>query len=201
MDPSDETQFFRFLDLPPELRDAIYGFYFKFERSQRINILQWKTNMESSGPDSAITAVCRKIRSESFALHKLNSSKYWRENEWVIGISPKWDFPKEAALLDQCIQTLPSNAHPTTLRFFSEWGWTEGHIFDACALECGQVEWTYRYVDDDGEQGEFKGSTFWLFREIAEMGLRLYAADNPALLDIANCLEAFMEAFVNYAYD
>lgn len=65
---SDRTpsKAFRFLDLPPELKNAIYSCYLEDASPYGIDILATRACL----PDPAITAVCRRVRHEALGLHK-----------------------------------------------------------------------------------------------------------------------------------
>lgn len=93
MAPQAECSVFRFLDLPPELRNRIYYYVFTETSSHELNLLDRPPYYSNS----AITSTSRKIRGESLSLYEQIVTDFWQTHAFYIKLdarkvstNPEW---------------------------------------------------------------------------------------------------------------
>ena len=99
MDPMDweyDSPPFRFLDLPPELRNTIYQYHLQDTHEYQLDITQWKALV----PSPSITAVSRQVRSEILGYYTPALSDFWKNHFWYLELSAslREDDAREAVL-------------------------------------------------------------------------------------------------------
>ncbi|KAK4543944.1 hypothetical protein LTR36_004718 [Oleoguttula mirabilis] len=77
-----EVKVFRFLDLPPELRDEIYSCVFEDHARSDINLL----DVRKALPDRTITLLSHQVRAESAGLYRQACGDFWQEHNFFIPI-------------------------------------------------------------------------------------------------------------------
>ena len=107
----DDTPF-RFLDLPAELRVAIYDFYFEISASNaEMDLLEYRTHL----PPSNVTLVCRQIHGECQGLFDAKRSAFLRDNTFLLTVGSARQEGRATILRD--VRRLPSALRIRKLAF------------------------------------------------------------------------------------
>lgn len=196
------TKQFRFLDLPPELRNRIYNYVFEDTSTTSIELFKYTRHVSKP----TITTVCHQIRLESIGLLREAQRNFWKDHKWIIPFDSKiLNKADRDKLLLEC-DAIPPSARIQHMIFQTEFqrtidGRTVHLNIEAHYEHGGSLEWT---VDADADADEFVNSTF-SFQQIAKMATdhlsertakylwKLQANSN--FLDVKACAEIFCEPF------
>ncbi|KAK4544005.1 hypothetical protein LTR36_004779 [Oleoguttula mirabilis] len=98
--PDDTAEPFRFLDLPPELRNRVYHYVFEGRSQQDIELF---AEAKSFAPHMAVTAVSQQLRTESQGLYVIALKDFWTTHHFYIRIRGQ-ERPRLSDLLSQAKQ-------------------------------------------------------------------------------------------------
>ncbi|KAK5121295.1 hypothetical protein LTR85_005461 [Meristemomyces frigidus] len=84
MASSITTPTFRFMDLPPELRNRIYECAFEFNVDQEIEVF----TARALAPSAALTMTTHQVHKESLQLLREATQRFWSECKFFVDIPP-----------------------------------------------------------------------------------------------------------------
>lgn len=144
---------FRFLDLPPELRNEIYEFYLSDSNNDQhhLEISNWKT----LAPDPAITAVSTQIRSESLGYFTSAFLDFFKNHGWYLDLAIRLrDYGLRERIL-YTLHSLPKSVCIRELQFSIKSfrchrrGWGYPVIMSVSVSETtGKPEWSFRILNN-----------------------------------------------------
>ncbi|KAK5121291.1 hypothetical protein LTR85_005457 [Meristemomyces frigidus] len=76
------ARIFRFLDLPPELRNRIYSMVFEDNKPEEVNLLTVQTALV----EPTITTLCRQVRHESIGLLRRAQSDFHSRHQFFVPV-------------------------------------------------------------------------------------------------------------------
>jgi hypothetical protein len=151
MDPMDweySSPPFRFLDLPPELRNTIYQYYLQDVHDYQLDITKWRGLV----PSPSITAVSRQIRSEALGYYTPALSDIWKNHFWYLELTPslREDDVREAVL--STVHAVPKTACIQELQFSAKkFKYPRRHpisfIMGVTIDGDGKAKWSFRALD------------------------------------------------------
>ena len=103
--PDTTQQIFRFLDLPPQLRNHVYELATDASWYEGVDLRRWRLQ----APPHAITAVSRQVRAESLGIYHEAFRKFCYANSIriVMDISDVLDSQQQSVILKHC-NSMPS---------------------------------------------------------------------------------------------
>ena len=110
MNVESDLKPFRLLDLPPELRNRVYHFALEDTGEHELDLLCTRPYQ----PHRPITAICRKVRSESLGLYQGARAKFFRNHSFHISIDRSME---PARSLARILPKLPRKATVYSLVF------------------------------------------------------------------------------------
>ena len=196
MDPMDweYDSYFRFLDLPPELRNLIYRFYFQDNnQDHQLDISKW----QQLAPSPAIPAVSKQVRSECSGYFTSYFSNFFKTHDWYLQLSAslRQDDVRDALL--STLHAVPKKAPIRELQFSitsfrcGRRGWRLPVIMSVSIDESGKTQWNFRIL---GNPNPFAIVLVraWLdkLNQRAEVyGIKL---TEDGCLCVGNCVQVFM---------
>lgn len=179
----DTEDVFRFLDLPPELRNRVYDFIFEDLAPDIIDIFAAK----AAAPSPAITAVSTQLRNETIELFHEASRIFWTKHQLSLEIGTEiLESECREQLMARCeLLRLPapqqihlrvSNGDAETMRFLKM------HVIGDDSSEKFKTRWTDRLNGGSGRDMDW-----------ARIGQGIEGA-GAAGLDVFRCVRTFCAA-------
>ena len=195
MERTHESATFRFLDLPPELRNRIYSCSFEDDRPHKLNVLEWKSHL----PDYSITEVSSQTRSESLALWKDAKAEVWTSHQWEIRVDSDILEPEAPEELLIACGKVPKAAPIRQLRFVcmpEPEGTTSPCAFKATIDETGEADWQLACYRGEGSKVPLMEIVKnWLSSKASLLKFALKQSKDSENLDVLNCARIFMLLF------
>ena len=133
------SEVFRFLDLPPELRNRIYQHVFENTAQHELDLLHVRPYL----PDSGIALACRQLRNEALSLAAEATEAFWKTHTFTLSFEPNMTHEERLKMFKTHAQ-LPPNAKIYRLAILLA-GKSEHHRYRAMAecIEEENVVWTF----------------------------------------------------------
>ncbi|KAK3708772.1 hypothetical protein LTR37_011293 [Vermiconidia calcicola] len=180
--------FFRFLDLPAELRLQIYDFYFTRNKYPDLDLLQFRYFRSHIIP-SGLTAVCRQIHAETQEIYKQARAEFVHNTVFSLNVSTGEPPPEREAILD-AVRGLPHALHIRQVAFIT---FKNTVRIEAKMLSDGAVEWKVM-IGPSSRHESFKLENKHrmhlrrLQNDLSKDAPKVQSAS--AGLDVSRCLEA-----------
>lgn len=147
---------FRFLDLPPELRNEIYKFYLSDPNIEhhQLEISHWK----SFAPDPSITAVSTQIRSESIGYFHSAFTDFFKNHGWYLELTTSMKADPIRSQILSTLHSLPKAAMIRELQF------SIPSLQCSCGRGRGNPVVISVHIDPASEVDKGPGKPEWAFR-------------------------------------
>jgi hypothetical protein len=186
---------FRFLDLPPELRNLIYQLYLQDNnQDHQLDITKWP----HLAPSSAIIAVSKQVRSESLGYFTTSLSNFFNTHDWYLPLSTSLRQDHERDTLLSTLHAVPKKAAIRELQFSitsfrcSRRGWPIPVVISVSVDdESWKPVWNFRILGNPNAFAIVLVQA-WLdkLNQRAERyGIKLIKG---GVLNVGNCVQVFM---------
>lgn len=187
---------FRFLDLPPEMRNLIYNFVLEDENDYSLNITRWNNFM----PSPAITAVNRQIRSEVLGYYRPAITDVFKNHFWFIQLSSDLTngFVRNTVL--SALRRIPKTACVREMQFLaqsfslSRFIQPQPVILGVAVGDDEKVRWSFSLIGN-GPRGSnlyLQSTVSLLESRVRLQRISMKSEDNPKSLQVENCVRVLI---------
>ena len=141
MKVQEENKVFRFLELPPELRNRIYYFVFDDNSDYTLNL----RDAPKLFPKFAITATSRQIHKESFWLLERAKKTFWKAHSLTLFIGRSTSTYMDKMIVLKACAKLPADANIHYMSFEVSYSMNRPGLhatFGAKSCADGEVQWS-----------------------------------------------------------